>query len=273
MATTSRVHRELVLTHPYAHGDDVRAVQKAARTRLARRGQLERYPITVDGVFGPQSEHACTRAAFLLGASTPNVQRAEHGHLIKGLQRLIRYPSARGPAQLARALARRHAEKNAPTVMYDSVTVSQIPAGARAVAGYTTGKFPTFPELVRQFPKARHLSIAVSSEHDAECLDVEPGDATPEVAAGWVKRQFARGIKRPVVYGSRDNIPAILAALAKAGIGRARVRVWSAHFTGVPHICGPKTCGASFTADAAQWNNRALGRNLDESRVSPGFWN
>jgi hypothetical protein len=98
-------------------------------------------------------------------------------------------------------------DANRPTVMYDSVTVSAIPANAQAVAGYTAGRFLTFPTLVKQFPKARKLSIAVASRFDAECLDVEPGDATPDVAAGWVKRQQARGVKRPVVSGCPHPSP------------------------------------------------------------------
>jgi hypothetical protein len=158
-----------------------------------------------------------------------------------------------------------------PTIMFDSVTVGNMPASAPAVAGYTSGLFPTWPHLAALFPHARRLSIAVSSAHDAECLDVEPGDATPAVAAGWVKRQQARGIKRPVIYASRDNMPAVLAALQAAGIPRSAVRLWSAHYTFHEHICSP-ACGARFTADATQWTDKAIGRSLDQSKVDPSFW-
>lgn len=160
-----------------------------------------------------------------------------------------------------------------PTVMYDSVTLDAIPADAPAVAGYTSGRFPTFAQIPGRWPKARHLSIAVSSSHDAECLDVEPGDATPAVAAGWVKRQIARGVKRPVVYCSVSQAPALLRTLASAGINRNEIRLWTAHYTFRSHLCD-KTCGFGFTgrADATQWTDRALGRNLDQSLVDPGFW-
>lgn len=160
-----------------------------------------------------------------------------------------------------------------PTVMYDSVTLSAIPADAPAVAGYTSGRFPTFPQIPRRWPNAKHLSIAVSSTHDAECLDVEPGDATPAVAAGWVRRQQARGIKRPVVYCSVSAAPGLLATLAKAGISRSEIRLWTAHYTFREHRCS-SACGFGFTgtADATQWTDKALGRNLDQSLVGPGFW-
>lgn len=155
--------------------------------------------------------------------------------------------------------------------MYDSVDPRQIPAHAQAVAGYVAGHFPTFPVLEREFPHARRLSIAVASTQDADCLDVEPGDSRPELAPGWVKRQHARGVHRPVVYASRDAMPAVIHALQATGIKRADVRLWSAHFTGHAHLCSP-ACGATFHADATQWTNRSLGRNLDESLCHPDFF-
>jgi hypothetical protein len=160
-----------------------------------------------------------------------------------------------------------------PTVMYDSVDVGQIPADAPAVAGYVAGRFHTFPELEARFPRARRLSIAVASTQDADCLDIEPGDSRPELAPGWVKRQHARGVKRPVVYASQSEMTAVVAALTAAGIPRSGYRIWSAHFTFRPHICSPAACGArGFTADATQWTDRALGRTLDQSLLHAGFW-
>jgi hypothetical protein len=157
--------------------------------------------------------------------------------------------------------------------MYDSVDLDQIPADAPAVAGYVAGRFHTFPELVQRFPHAERLSIAVASTQDADCLDIEPGDSRPELAPAWVKRQHARGVKRPVVYASQSDMTAVVAALTKAGITRDTYRIWSAHFLLRPHICSPAACGArGFTADATQWTNRALGRNLDQSLLVPGFW-
>src|SRR6266487_4563491 len=72
---------------------------------------------------------------------------------------------------------------------------------------------------------------------DAQCLDVEPGDATNADAPAWVKRQIARGVYRPVVYTSLSNVNALLRALAAAGISRPQVRLWTAHYTGREHLC------------------------------------
>lgn len=160
-----------------------------------------------------------------------------------------------------------------PVTMYDDISVSAIPANAEAVAGYVGGKWPTYPELVKRFPKAHKLSIAVTSTEDAECLDVEPGDASNIQAPAWVKRQQARGVKKPVVYTSVSNAPALIATLAKAGVKRTDIRLWTAHYTGRPHLCS-SACGFGFkfTADATQYDDHAFGRSLDVSLCSDAFF-
>lgn len=168
--------------------------------------------------------------------------------------------------------------------MYDSVTVTEIPAHAKAVAGYVGGKWPTYPVLVRTFPNAHKLSIAISASEDADCLDVEKGDATNAQAAEWVKRQHARGLRHPKVYTSISNWPSLDATLDAAGLVRHRpyhhvlfwVRTykrWSAHYTGKAHRCD-KSCGFPIRGKVAgtQWTNKALGRNLDASLVGRRFF-
>jgi hypothetical protein len=157
--------------------------------------------------------------------------------------------------------------------MYDDVKLALIPAQAEAVAGYVNGRWPTYNEVLRRWPKAKHLSIAVTAHADAECLDVEPGDATNRDAPAWVKRQLARGVHRPVVYTSVSNTAQLLLVLAGAGIGRSQIRLWTAHYSGRPHLCGPG-CGFGLktTADATQWTDRASGKSLDESLCAPSFF-
>lgn len=163
--------------------------------------------------------------------------------------------------------------KPGPKVMYDSIDLAQFPSDPPAVAGYTSGFWPTYPELVKRFPKAKHLSIAVTAAHDADCLDIETGDATPEQAPAWVRAQKKRGVERPCVYASLSSISAVLAALEREGISRDEVRVFTAHYTGKAHLCSPG-CGFGFktNADATQFTDHALGRNLDESRLRGGFF-
>lgn len=157
--------------------------------------------------------------------------------------------------------------------MYDDTNVDLIPPGALAVAGYVNGRWATWPLIVKKFPNAKKLSIAVTSHADADCLDVEPGDATNAVAPGWVKKQQGRGVKRPVVYTSVSNAQALLNALAAVGISREEVRLWTAHYTFREHICD-KSCYPGFhsIADATQWTNHALSRSLDKSLVLDSFF-
>lgn len=159
-------------------------------------------------------------------------------------------------------------------VMFDSISVSQIPSDALYVAGYLNGRWPTYPALKRAFPHAHLLSIAVGAAIDADCLDVETGDATVSQAPNWVKRQIARGVYRPVVYANASTMPVLLAALEAAGIKRKAVRLWSAHYGAGQHICGPGTCDYPGipACDGTQWTDNALGLDLDESLLLDDFF-
>jgi hypothetical protein len=170
-----------------------------------------------------------------------------------------------------RAIRRLRAELGT-RVMFDSVDVAQIPGKAGAVAGYTGGQWPTYWDLVKRYPHAFVLAIAIAASEDAHCLDVEAGDAHAEEVPAWVRRQHARGVKRPVVYCSVSEAERIISLLAAAGVPRREFLLWTAHWTFEAHLCGPHSCGAlDSTADATQWTDQALGRNLDESRVSAAF--
>jgi len=157
--------------------------------------------------------------------------------------------------------------------MFDAVDVGQIPNGPVAVAGYVDGAWPTAAELSGRFPNAHLLSIAVSAAHDADCLDVESGDATPADVPAWYERQRARGVERPAIYAGASTMQAAVLPLVRSGaIARPLVRLWSAHWAG-EHICAPSTCGAvSVGMDATQWTSRSFGRDLDESLAVADFF-
>jgi hypothetical protein len=150
--------------------------------------------------------------------------------------------------------------------MYDSVDVSQIPADAEAVAGYTSGKWPTYNALVTRFPKAHHLSIAINAHEYARCLDVENGDATNAEAPGWFKNYAQKSAALPAIfYSSFSNIAALVKVLANAGIPRSAYLIWSAdYFEGAPRI--------DPGCDATQYWDKALGRNLDVSLCLDKFF-
>lgn len=164
-----------------------------------------------------------------------------------------------------------------PAVMYDSVTVSEIPANAQAVAGYVGGSWPTYEngELREHCPDAHLVSIAVSTAHKARFLDIEKGDATPSLAPAWLHRELADQPKeRPGPYGSVSDMQSeILPTLRSAGIKRSSYAIWTAHYGAGKHICGPNTCGLlDEDADATQWTDTSHGRNLDESFLRRDFF-
>jgi hypothetical protein len=69
-----------------------------------------------------------------------------------------------------------------------------------------------------------------------------------------------------------SNASSLLNTLAGAGIKRSDIRLWTAHYTFKPHRC-TAACGFGFTgtADATQWTDKSLGRNLDESLCDDEF--
>jgi hypothetical protein len=158
-------------------------------------------------------------------------------------------------------------------IMFDAIDLAQIPVGPAAAAGYVDGAWPTYAQLAARHPHARLLSIAVSAAHDADCLDIETGDATPADAVLWWERQRGRGTARPCLYASASVMEASLVPLVRSGaIARPLVRLWSAHYSG-QHICGPRSCGGvSIDADGCQWTDRAWGRDLDESLLVADFF-
>lgn len=145
--------------------------------------------------------------------------------------------------------------------MYDSIDVNAIPLHPQAVAGYVGGNWPTYSPLVKKFPFSKHKSIAVSASEDAEILDIENGDASPDQAPAWVRRQLARGVKLPGVYADASTMPSVLAALSAAGIKRQDFVVWVADYNFTAAPTPPFLQGA----EAVQWTDHALNRNLDAS--------
>jgi len=178
-------------------------------------------------------------------------------------------------ARIIRRQKRPHPEPHYLT-MFDSVTPDEIPAVAEAVAGYVGGQWPTYKGLLVSHPHAKHLSIAVSAVESADCLDVEKGDATIAQAPPWLQSPKAKSANttKPVLYTSVSQAQELINACAKAGIPRSGYLLWTAHYTQTPHLCGPD-CYPGFNshADATQYGNKALGRNLDVSLVrAAGFF-
>lgn len=115
--------------------------------------------------------------------------------------------------------------------MYDGITPSRIPAGAKMVASYVDGLWPNYAQAVALFPDAVHVSIATSVASDAQVLDVERGDGTPQTALPWVLTQRARG-RIPTVYCNTSTWPQVQAVFAAAK--KPVPYWWSANYNGEP---------------------------------------
>lgn len=149
--------------------------------------------------------------------------------------------------------------------MFDDVNVSLLPPGYDLYAAYADGTYENITAVRTRFPKAHILAIDVrASYRNGDVLDVETGDATPDQAPAWFKaREGHTTTPKPILYTSASQITTLVTAMSKAGIARDRYYIWSAHYTGRPHICG-RGCGYP-RADGTQWTDKALGRSLDES--------
>ncbi len=101
-----------------------------------------------------------------------------------------------------------------PYLIYDSTTPSAIPAHRNAAA-YATGNYAASPGQMT----GRHQVLWIDTtgyDPHASVLDVEPGDATPALAANWAKNRLAadpHAVAR--LYTFRNEWPAVQAAVAR----------------------------------------------------------
>ena len=155
--------------------------------------------------------------------------------------------------------------------LYDSTEAARVPPYAQAVAGYLNGEWPSFEPLRARFPRARAVSITVRSDTPGMVLDVENGDATPTEAAAWARWQRDRGVALPALYCALDTVPALEVALRAQQLQRREVRLWTAHWTGKPHICD-RSCAPFITErpGATQWRSLAA-RGYDQSLTTTGW--
>ena len=140
---------------------------------------------------------------------------------------------------------------------YDSVTPQEIPAGQR-VATYATGGFAVPASHVAGRGPVLWIDTQ-GTDYNASVLDVEPGDATPSVAASWAWHKLhADSSSLACIYTMRSEWPAVRAAISRLpGSMRTQVRWWIADPTGYRHIVSGAT--------ATQWY---WGQNYDISTAN-----
>jgi hypothetical protein len=137
--------------------------------------------------------------------------------------------------------------------MYDSVTPTAIPSDAEVVAGYVDGLYRWSQSDWDRFPTAVKVTIAVFANDDADVLDVETGDATPQQAPDWIRRQIVRGVSVPTIYCNMSVIDQVRAACVGLPFNW-----WAAHYTYVEHL-EPGSVATQWTDHGPQ------GRNVDIS--------
>lgn len=149
-------------------------------------------------------------------------------------------------------------------VMYDSVTLSEIPRDPHAVAAYVDGHFANYKEALVAFPHARLLGISTGSRVATDCYDIETGDYHPDEAGHLWHIAADMNVWKPCFYANLSTMPAVKASLDAAGISRNAYRLWVASWDDTTII--PEGY------DAKQFTDRALGRNLDESVCRSDFF-
>jgi hypothetical protein len=148
-----------------------------------------------------------------------------------------------------------------PYQMYDSVTPSAIPAHA-AMATYADGPYAASAGQTTGHSSVTWIDTNGSDPRGASVLDVEPGDATPQMAATWAGQHLDDHPRsQAVIYTMLSDWTATKDAIAGLPAWQQHnVRYWIADPTGTPHLVP----GSSAT----QWY---WGTNYDISTVTPGF--
>ena len=250
-AHAATIHVAPVQAAP-VHAIPARPPHRAVRVRLAA---------------GHPSQHTAARhpATALRPATVQQLGTVAH-------PAAARHATAKpnGAARHVAAAAHRHeavlalhqapAQPTKPYLIYDSVTPAAIPPN-QVVATYATGSYAASPSQVAG--QKRVLWIDTNgSDPNATVLDVEPGDATPSMAATWAaSRLTAHPNAHAVIYTMQSQWPAAQQAIATLPSWmQSHIRWWIADPTGVPHIVPG--------SDATQWY---WGQSYDMTTATPRF--
>jgi hypothetical protein len=187
------------------------------------------------------------------GHAAGHVRHAPTGHVPAA-------PGGHTPRGHAHSVSHAAAAPVKPYSIYDSVIPSAIPSSQKSVATYATGPFAASESQVA----GRSVMWIDTQGHDykASVLDIEPGDATPSVAASWAwHRLKANPHAVARLYTMISEWPAVKSAVASFPAQmRERIHWWIANPTGTPHLVPG--------SDATQWY---WGSHYDITTATPGF--
>ena len=238
-------------SHPRPAGQHPAAARQAQPQHPAQR---QRRPASTPAATTRQAtqhaagQHATARLAVTRQATArhPAVRHQPAEHHPAG------HPAAVRPAAPVRPAK--------PFMIYDSVTPGSIPAH-HMIATYATGNFAVSPAEVAGRGPIMWIDTT-GSDYAASVLDVEPGDATPSLAASWAYHRLSAhrtGLAR--IYTMISEWPAVQSAVhTLPSWMQSRIRWWIADPTGSPHVVP----GSSAT----QW---FWGSNYDITTATPRF--
>ena len=170
-------------------------------------------------------------------------------------------PSGSGSAPASSSPSARPAAPAPPYLIYDSLTPGAIPASAGVVATYGDGAGAVPASEVAGRRSVLWISVT-GQDTAASVIDVEPGNASPAVAASWAWQRLSadpQAVAR--IYTYLSEWPAVQAAVASFPAQmRTRIHWWIADPTGSPHIVPG--------SQATQWY---WGPSYDISTALPGF--
>jgi hypothetical protein len=222
-------------------------------------------PIALPAPAGPLSPLARTSGAAPNQLPTPKDPVVRISLANAGNKNATTAPAANAAAQPA---APSHPQPPAPApapppkpyLIYDSVTPQMIPAGQK-IATYATGGYAVPASQVANRGNVLWIDT-LGTDPGAQALDVEPGDATPSVAASWAWHKLSSSpgaVAR--IYTMISEWPAVKAAIATLPQQmQSHIRYWIADPTGVPHVVPG--------SDATQWY---WGKSWDISTANPNF--
>lgn len=198
--------RVINLTTPYAHGSDVKILQRAIRHVLNDlRG--ESINLSDDGIYGPATRDAEAHAAWALGVATP----CDH----KRAQAVIRNPRLRTPAELARASK------------YKKLAKAREGTGPQAAVNFALRLAHRDPHITEQPPGSNWgglittMQQEVGLDHDFWCGAamhyVLKHGAGLNVNRGIVYCPNTEGFAKAGTGGFKEWIPAVSAKRAPIG--------------------------------------------------------
>lgn len=180
-STQGPAHRTLRLDpHDPQRGDDVKALQREVDQRLDARGEDDFKCGKRDGVYGPRTARACSRASYALGCTDHTTRQSsidQGGICPIGLQRIIRRPHIRNDRQLHYArtrmdnLLRQRKEREAKEAREHKAHVGVNVVLAAAELGYQHRGVIHYTQGVLRWQGIRNHLIAASGHYPnwADC--------------------------------------------------------------------------------------------------------